>query len=151
MSLRPEPARFGRLAMLQDLAALERRRELESACAETDRQNSRAAELAQEFAAAEAGLEAVYAKDRLCLDSLRLAAWIVDDSERALIDGKGELERAEADEREAGLEWMAARHRTQWFGDRTRALKKEAADKRDETAEGEARSLRLAMGREGAR
>ncbi|WP_332819470.1 hypothetical protein [Sphingopyxis sp.] len=145
MSRRPQPARFARLAMLEDLAALERRRTLESACAETDQHSAKAALLTQDLLAAEAGLEAIYAKDRLCLDSLRLAAWIVGDSEQALVRGKAALDRAQSDEREAGLEWMAARHRTEWFSNQARTLQKKEADRRDETAESEARSLRLAM------
>lgn len=140
-----DPTRFGRLAMLQDLATLETRRTLESACAETDRRTTETTVLAQDLLDAEAGLEAVYAKDRLCLDGLRLAAWIVGSSEQALIGGKAALDRAQSDEREAGLEWMAARHRTEWFSDQARALQKKEADKRDETAESEARCLRLAM------
>jgi len=147
MSRRPQPARFARLAMLQDLATLERRRALESACAETDRRTAKAAVLVQDLLAAEARLEAIYAKNRLCLDGLRLAAWIVGDSEQALTGGKAALDQAQSDEREAGMEWMAARYRTEWFSDQARALQKKEANRRDETAESEARSLRLAMRR----
>lgn len=145
MSRRPQPARFARLALLQDLATLERRRALESACAETDLHNAKADVLGRDLLAAEAGLEATYSKDRLCLDSLRLAAWIVGDSEQALVRGKAALDQAQYDEREARLEWMAARHRAEWFDDQARALQKKAAERRDEAAENEARSLRLAV------
>lgn len=139
------PARFGRLAILQDLAALERRRALENACALTDRRTTEAGELAQALSTAEIALEQVYAEDRLCLDRLRLAAWIVGDNERALTRGTTALEEAKSDEHEAGSEWMAARHRTEWFADQARLSHKKEADRLDEAAESEARSLRLAM------
>lgn len=141
---RPGSTRFHRLAALQELATLERRRELEGACAETDRRAVAATALSHELAAAEAGLTEVFARDRLCLDSLRWAAAIVGESERALTEGEAALDRAKGAEQEAGSAWMTARHRTEWFGDQARDLEKKEAAKIDDRAEAEARSLRVA-------
>lgn len=148
MTRRLDPARFDRLAVLQNLATLERRRALEGACIETDHRAGVANEAAQVLSTADATLERVYAEERICLDRLRLAAWIVADCERILDRSEHALDEAKAEEHEAGLQWIAARHRTEWFGDQARTLQKKKAGKRDDRAENDARSLRLALRRD---
>ncbi len=145
MTRRSEPAHYSKLAALQDLVALERRRDLERACAETDQRTREAAQLAEALAAAEAGLSAVHAAERLCPDRLRYAAAIVGDSDLALGEGRTAVARTAEAERLAGSAWLMARHRTEWFGDRASQLEKRAMRKRDDAAEAEARMLRMTL------
>lgn len=151
MNRRDASAPIEKLAGLQRLAALERRRELEAALQETERQRERHDALGRQLDDADAALGAVYANERMCLDRLRLAAAIVEHSEDALAKGARDLADADAAERRAGTDWLLSRHRGDWFSDHARALRQREAARRDEAADGEARSLRLAVdqGRKG--
>lgn len=147
MTQRLGSSHFHRLASLQTLASLDKRRVLEHACAETDQRSKDVSSLTQEMVAAETNLEGVYGAVRLCLDSLRFAGAIVDQNAVALDKGKEQLTAARVREEEAAQNWMAARHRTQWFEDKTRMLQKKEAARRDDAAGLEARALRLVVRR----
>lgn len=149
MSRPDKPAPFVRLAALQDLAATEHRRQLAVAQSETERRRNEEVALAKELAAAESNLDAIHAGDRFCPIRLRLAAAIVDVGEEALAVGRDRLRAAAMAEERAGADWLAARHRSRWFTDRARSLRKQEIDRRDDAAEREALMLRLASRRSG--
>lgn len=145
MTRRRDPDPFVRLAALQELAVIERRREVEKACAETDQRIAREAELVRQVRAAETNLDEVHAAERLCPVRLRLASAVLGTSEDALAAGCDALQTARKDEEAASLAWQGARHRVRWFGERARDLRRGEDERRDSAIEAEARSLSLAL------
>ncbi len=145
MTRRRDPAPFARLAALQELAVIERRRAVEMACAETDLCTEREAEMHRQVRAAEANLGDVHAADRLCPVRLGLAAAILGANEDALAAGRQALLASQKEEEAASLAWQGARHRVRWFAERARDLAKAEVERHDAAAEAEARSLDLAL------
>lgn len=134
------------LARLQQLAVLERRRELELACAETDRRDVATRDLNAELDRAEQDYAAVHGGERVCLSRLRVAAAIVNAGADALRVGQSALTEARSGEAAASATWQQARYRADWFDDRARDQRRFDSDRRADRNDAEARMLRLTRG-----
>ena len=136
---------FGQLSRLQELAALESRRAVEEAVAETDQRTQSAEHQARQLARAEADFVALHAEDALCPARLALSGALLTASEQALRREQGALASAQEAETLASTEWLLDLHRKDWFADRAREQAKIAQRGRDAKAEESARSLRIAQ------
>ena len=142
---------FDALAGLQRLATFAKRRAVEEACAETDRCDGDAVRTAAALAESEQVYAEAHGDARLCLTRLAVVAAIVNADGDAVQAAGTTLEHARSAEADAGAEWLLAKHREGWLADRARVDAQRLRARRDERADAESRTRRLAAQRNGAR
>jgi hypothetical protein len=136
---------FDRLGQLQRLVVLERRREVEEACADTKHRESTVQRSHEQLRGAEDRYAEVHAGATVCLSQMALAAAIVAKCDDEVCGALRALDKARAVEGDAGSAWLLARHRVDWFDLRARDQRRVEHARSDDRVEAEARTLSLAV------
>lgn len=144
MTRRASMSGLARLAALQRLEADAEQRAAAAAAARSDSRGELRRAADERLAASEAEFAAALSGESFCLDRLRIAGAILDGCEAASADARADFAQAEREEAECCAQWLSARHRADWLDARLKIARKLLARADDETAEEEARALRLA-------
>lgn len=142
MSRRGDHRASARMAGLQRLATIVRREELARAYQETDERAAEEERSLDRQREAERVLDAVFARERLCLDHLAWAGQHLEASETELTASRAALDTAQQDEVAALGGYAEAEQRLQWIASRARAEQRKHHDKREELALDEIALLR---------
>lgn len=147
MSAQRLAGRYGELADLQKLAAIQRRDRLAEAIAESDRCTLLQEGAASEVALASERFQSIFSGPLLCIDRMRLAGADLNSCEASALASRRALEDAKAAEDDARFEWNRAQRTADWFGARSREIIRKGRRKTDERTVVNAISLRLSLGK----